>query len=172
MGRGRRFGDYQALTDTVTFDPGATTQTISIEINGDTARERNERFFVNLTGAAGATIADGEGLGVIRNDDTPPLILAGAGAGSQIRLLDPLTNHVVHSFSAFGATATATGARVALGDVTGDGVEDIIAGSGSRSGARVRVFDGVTGDRCPARSATSSPLDAGIAAASLSRPAM
>ena len=29
--------------------------------------------------------------------------------------------------------------------MTGDGVEDIIAGSGSRSGARVRVFDGVTG---------------------------
>ena len=62
--------DYtgQPLT-TLTFSPGQTTKTINVQVNGDMLKEQNETFFVNLSGAANATIADAQGLGTILNDD-------------------------------------------------------------------------------------------------------
>src|SRR5207247_1462531 len=61
-------GDYAAQNGTITFDPGQTTQTITIVINGDTAIEPNETLFVNLTNAINATIADDQGVITINND--------------------------------------------------------------------------------------------------------
>src|SRR5262249_7499442 len=45
--------DYQALSGSVTFAAGQTTQTITVLVNGDTTYEPDETFFVNLTGVAG-----------------------------------------------------------------------------------------------------------------------
>jgi subtilase family protein/Calx-beta domain-containing protein/fervidolysin-like protein len=67
-------GDYVAKTGTVTFTPGTTTQTVSIVVNGDTKFEPTETFFVNLTLPTNATIADGQGVGTIQNDDAQPTI--------------------------------------------------------------------------------------------------
>ncbi|HEX8144317.1 MAG TPA: Calx-beta domain-containing protein [Pyrinomonadaceae bacterium] len=64
--------DYQAATGTLTFAPGQTTQTINVAVNGDTAPEPDETFAVNLSNPTNATIADGQGLGTITNDDQPP----------------------------------------------------------------------------------------------------
>jgi len=69
--------DYVANAGTVTFTAGGPlTQTITVLVNGDTVVEPDETFFVNLSGAVGATIADTQGLGTILNDDalgTPTL---------------------------------------------------------------------------------------------------
>jgi hypothetical protein len=63
-------GDYVASTLTSqTIAAGNTTYTFSVTLNGDTAQEANETFFVNVTNVVGATIADGQGLGTIVNDD-------------------------------------------------------------------------------------------------------
>jgi hypothetical protein len=62
-------GDYTQRSGTLTFNPGAVTQTIAIGINGNTSREPDETFFVNLSGATNATIADSQGVGTIVNDD-------------------------------------------------------------------------------------------------------
>jgi len=63
-------GDYAAKTGKVHFDAGVNTQTISIVVNGDTKVEGNETFNVNLSAATnGATIADGQGVGTITNED-------------------------------------------------------------------------------------------------------
>jgi hypothetical protein len=64
--------DYQAATSTLTFNPGETTKTVSVLVNGDTTFEQNETFFVDLSGAANATILDGQGQGTITNDDAAP----------------------------------------------------------------------------------------------------
>lgn len=65
--------DYVANSGTVTFTSGGPlTQTITVQVIGDTAVEPNRTFFVNLSGAAGATIADAQGLGNIVNDDSLP----------------------------------------------------------------------------------------------------
>jgi hypothetical protein len=42
---------------------------ITVVVNGDTSREPSETFFVNLSDAVNATIADGRGRGTIHNDD-------------------------------------------------------------------------------------------------------
>jgi Ricin-type beta-trefoil lectin domain-like/Calx-beta domain/Pregnancy-associated plasma protein-A len=59
--------DYAAASGTVTFLPGQTSQPITIQAVGDTANESDENFFVNLSGAVNATLADGQGAGTIRN---------------------------------------------------------------------------------------------------------
>ena len=64
--------DYVATSGTLSFGTSVNTQTISVTINGDTAIESNETFFVNLSGATnGATISDSQGQGTITNDDAP-----------------------------------------------------------------------------------------------------
>ena len=67
-------GDYVAASGTLSFAPGVTTQTLSVTVNGDTKFEGDETFFVNLSGATNAGIADGQGVGTITNDDTAPTI--------------------------------------------------------------------------------------------------
>lgn len=61
--------DYQAASGTLTFAPSETTKTISIEIRGDKKKETDEYFYVLLSGAKGASLADNLGKGTIRNDD-------------------------------------------------------------------------------------------------------
>ena len=62
--------DYAAARGTLSFDPGETAKTVTVAVNGDTRKEADETFNVNLADAAGnATIADGHAVGTIANDD-------------------------------------------------------------------------------------------------------
>jgi hypothetical protein len=58
----------------LTFDPGQTSKNITVVVNGDTANELDETFFVNLSNANNATIGDNQGVGTITNNDAPPSI--------------------------------------------------------------------------------------------------
>jgi chitinase len=62
--------DYRAVSGSLTFEKGATSKSILVPVNGDTLTERDETFFVNLNTAKHATIADGQGVVTIGNDDT------------------------------------------------------------------------------------------------------
>jgi hypothetical protein len=64
--------DYVARSGTLTFAPGTTSQTISVQVKGDKKSESNETFYVNLSGALNATIATSQGIGEILDDDSPP----------------------------------------------------------------------------------------------------
>ncbi|MEO7757957.1 MAG: ExeM/NucH family extracellular endonuclease, partial [Dokdonella sp.] len=62
--------DYTALAAaTHTIAQGNTADTFDVLVNGDTATEANETFFVNLSNPVGAVIADAQGVGTIVNDD-------------------------------------------------------------------------------------------------------
>ena len=65
--------DYVATSGTVTFAPGVTTQTITVNVFGDNVGENGERFFVNLSNPTEASISDNQGLGTIISDDGGPL---------------------------------------------------------------------------------------------------
>jgi hypothetical protein len=61
--------DYRAASGTPIIPGGQTTGTIAVPANGDRFREATETFFVNLSGATNATIADGQGVGAIADDE-------------------------------------------------------------------------------------------------------
>jgi len=61
--------DYQTVSTTVTFNPGETSQTVSVSINGDTTIEPNERFLVKLANPVGGILDNSIGVGTIINDD-------------------------------------------------------------------------------------------------------
>jgi hypothetical protein len=66
--------DYTAVSGTVTFPPGSTTQPVSVPVIGDLLDEPDETFFVNLTSPTNATIADGQGVGTILDNDPAPVM--------------------------------------------------------------------------------------------------
>jgi large repetitive protein len=62
--------DYTAIAlTTLTFSPGQVSKTVAVQVRGDLVKEPNETYFVNLSGAVNASIADAQGLGTIVNDD-------------------------------------------------------------------------------------------------------
>ncbi len=66
--------DYALSSGILSFAPGETMKTVTVNVTGDTKFETNETFFVNLTSPTNATIADAQGLGTINNDDAQPTI--------------------------------------------------------------------------------------------------
>ncbi len=62
--------DFQAVSGTVTFTPGQTTATITVQIVGDVVSEPTESFYVSLNLVSGpAMIGDGLAVITITNDD-------------------------------------------------------------------------------------------------------
>ena len=76
---------------------------------------------------------DGDGINEI-------IVAPGAGAGPQIRVFN-LSGEVIGQFLAFGAHLR-TGYNLAVADVTGDGVDEIIVTTMAGAGPQVRIFDG------------------------------
>ena len=76
--------DYLATSGTLSFDPGVTTQTITVQVVGDTVVEPDETLYINLSNASGAEIARSQGVGQILNDDTRS---GGGGHGGPNHLL-------------------------------------------------------------------------------------
>jgi Ca2+-binding RTX toxin-like protein len=62
--------DYGVVSGTLTFTPGETTRTVTVQVLGDTLFESDETFTVQLSNITGATIADGVGIVGIQNDDS------------------------------------------------------------------------------------------------------
>jgi len=63
--------DYVAKAGTLTFAPGETTKTITIEVKGDNKRESpEEEFYLDLSGTSSNSVLDKKrGIGTILNDD-------------------------------------------------------------------------------------------------------
>jgi hypothetical protein len=73
-------GDYAAASGTLTFAPGETTKTVSVNTVADSVDEPDETFVVNLANVANATLADAQAIGTILDDDAPAAVsVANAG---------------------------------------------------------------------------------------------
>ena len=64
--------DYVAASGSLTFAPGTTSQPVVVNVKGDTLREPNEHFFLQLSNAINAAIVYGRGIAIILNDDPRP----------------------------------------------------------------------------------------------------
>jgi len=74
---------------------------------------------------------------------TPAIVGAvgsGPGVAPSVSIFDE-TGAILHTFAPYAAVFTG-GVNVAVGDVTGDGVLDVVTGAGPSGGPHVEVFDG------------------------------
>ncbi len=79
--------DYVAATSSATIAEGATSVTVSIDVNGDADTEANETFSISVSSVVGAVSGDAQGLGTINNDDftiIPVHAIQGSGAMSPL----------------------------------------------------------------------------------------
>ena len=68
--RGRHQQRLIARSGTLTFAPGETTKTLTIEVKGDSKKESNEAFSLDLFGnSSNALFTKNRGFGTILNDD-------------------------------------------------------------------------------------------------------
>lgn len=66
--------DYVATTGVVTFLPGETVKNVTVRVRVDRTPEPTENFFVTLTSATNAIIADGQGQVRLIDDDGGPAV--------------------------------------------------------------------------------------------------
>jgi hypothetical protein len=118
-------GDYDAASDTLTFDPGQTTKTVDVTVHGDTTHETNEGLTLDLSNANGATIADDSGTGTITNDDAAPTfaiddVSVAEGATGITSLTFTVTKSGATQLGSSVHYATAGGTATAGVDYTGN----------------------------------------------------
>ena len=120
--------DYTAVNGTVTFAPGETSKQITVSVNGDTTVEANETFFVNLTNATNAAIADNQGIGTIINDDTT----LGSFTINDVRVreTDNGTVNAVFTVTLTNPNGQASAVNYATADGTATAGSDYVATSG------------------------------------------
>jgi large repetitive protein len=62
--------DYAPANGTVSFAPGVTARTVTVQVVGNSLPESNETFFVNLSNPSpNAYLGNTQGVGTILNDD-------------------------------------------------------------------------------------------------------
>ncbi len=83
-------------------------------------------------------------LGDVTGDGVRDVVIApGAGGGPRIRIVDGQSGKTLNDFFVYEPSFTG-GISISLGDIDGDGRDDIITGTGKGGGPRVRVLDGAT----------------------------
>jgi uncharacterized protein len=146
-------GDYTAKSLTSqTIPAGSSTYSFTVLVNGDTAPETNETFFVNVTSVTGATVTDGQGQGTIVNDDAAPNLtindvsLNEGNAGTTTFTFTASLSAPAPAGGVSFDIATANGSAMAPGDYTSKS----LTGQTIPAGSSTYTFDVlVNGDTTP-----------------------
>ena len=112
--------DFLARSGTLRFAGGNKKKQVAVTVVGDMLDEANETFFVRLSNPVGATIADGQGVGTITDNDAPPTVSSVATltvpegeagdlpvASVGVTLSAPSGKHVSVDFTTVDGSATA-----------------------------------------------------------------
>jgi hypothetical protein len=140
LGHGSRSGfDYSVRP------AGGPTVVIGTDIGGevrvyyphDPARVETLKPFDGFQGAVRVASADfnGDGVGDV-------VVGTGPGVATRVLVLDGVSHAVLFDFQPF-ETSFIGGVYVATGDVTGDGIPELVITPDEGGGPRIRVFDGV-----------------------------
>jgi hypothetical protein len=125
-------------TDTLTNLGVVVSSGASVEIF-----TRSGKLFETLTPFGRGTTVASLTTGDVTGDGVPDIIVSTARGGGQIKVYDGITGQLVKTFTPYGAKYTA-GVNVAVGDILGNGHEDLIVAPGGANG-RVEVIDPATG---------------------------
>ena len=130
--------DYESGNGELTFAPGETVKTVQVQTLDDAHDDPGETFNVQLSGAQGATIEDGDAIGTINNADPMPAgWLAHFGRATAEQALDGITRRIAAPRTA-GREGTLGGAPLgggaALNGEFGNLADGPSAGGGMTSG--------------------------------------
>lgn len=122
-------GDYIETNGTLTFAPGETSKSFTVDVNGDTTVEDFETFVANLTLISGSVqLPDPQATGTIQNDDiafadiSSPSVTELTGSNNTVSftvgLTEPNAFDVTVDVQTVDGTATAGSDYVALSPTT------------------------------------------------------
>ncbi len=127
--------DYVATSGTVNFGltlgngPQTVERTVTVAVIGDTVKEANETFFLNLSNAVNASISDGQGVGIIIDKDRSYISDFDNDKVSDYTVYRPGTNvwYVLQSTNGIPKLTTlgSSGDIAVPGDYDGDGIADV-----------------------------------------------
>lgn len=127
--------DYTARHGQLTFNPGASrTQTVRVDVRGDSLREGLETFFVNLSNIRNGVLGDVQGAGMIVEGEAPPppsnvqlnvgdVIIEEGNSGTTVATITvslsaPSTAAVQVNYATASGTASLTDYHAANGTLT------------------------------------------------------
>lgn len=141
--------DYTAVSGTLTFPVGATTQMIQVPITNDSLDEVDETLFVDLSAPVGAMIADGQGVVTILDEDPVPTLVISDRTVTE-------GNTGVTGLSLSVTLSTASGRTVTVNYATADGT--------ARSGPGVggNDYSMISGTLVFPPGTTTVPLNIGV----------
>ncbi|HYD13548.1 MAG TPA: Calx-beta domain-containing protein, partial [Allosphingosinicella sp.] len=131
----------QLFTGQVSFADGETSQTITLNVQGDLNPEGDDNFTVTLSNVSGGTIADGTATGTIVNDDGPPPLVT----INDVTVVEGDAGTVLMTFTVTrtgGTDAFSVDWQTADGSATAG--SDYIAASGTVNFAAGQMSDTVT----------------------------
>jgi uncharacterized repeat protein (TIGR01451 family) len=159
--------DYSSLPlTTLNFAAGGgLTQTVTVQVNGDTLVEADETFYLNLSNPVGGAIADGQGQGTILNDDSATLsiddVTVDEGAGTATLTVTLSTLSALDTEVSF---VTSDGTAVAGSDYAATGGSFTIPAGDLTATISVIITDDVLHENAETFTVTlSAPVHATIA---------
>jgi Calx-beta domain-containing protein/VCBS repeat protein len=120
--------DFGTVAGPLSFPPGTTTRTVQVPVLGDHVDESDESFFVNLSGASGATLADPQGQGTILDDDSAGLTISDVAVQERVA---PATATATFTVTLAPASAGTVTVNWATANGTASAGSDYVAGSGT-----------------------------------------
>ena len=127
-GTGKAGTDYQSANGTLTFNPGESTKSITVLVTGNTIKQPNRTFLVNLSSPVGATVGKGQGIGTIRDDDAAPVLAINDVAVDEG---NSGTTPAVFTISLAGSTQLPVTVSYATADGTGKAGTDYQSANGT-----------------------------------------
>ena len=74
--------DYAAASGTLTFAPGDTSKTLTVTLNDDDVKEKDETFTIQLDNPVNAALTDATAIGTIDDDDLSQAVFITLDAGT------------------------------------------------------------------------------------------